>query len=76
MSSKGSARSHSQTYKKAIELKAVGSDETGAQNKARARLIILEAPAAPAQTAEAVQTPKTRAAGAWPSLSVTALISL
>ena len=34
-------------YKKAIELKAVGPDETDAQNKARARLIVLEAPAAP-----------------------------
>jgi len=34
-------------YKKAIELKAVFPGDTDAQNKVRARLIVLEAPAAP-----------------------------
>ena len=45
-------------YKKAIELKAMGSEAAGAQNKARARLIILEAPAAPVQTSEAAARPQ------------------
>ena len=36
-------------YKKAIELKAVGRDETDAQNQARAPLIVLETPTAPVQ---------------------------
>ncbi len=34
-------------YKKAVELKAGDPDQTDAQNKARARLIVLEAPALP-----------------------------
>ena len=34
-------------YKKAVELKATDNDDKNAQNKARARLIVLEAPAAP-----------------------------
>ncbi len=34
-------------YKRAIELKAANPDQTDFQNKARARLIVLEAPAAP-----------------------------
>jgi tetratricopeptide (TPR) repeat protein len=46
-------------YKKAIELKAADPKAIGAQNEARARLIVLEAPAAPAQTAITIQSPKT-----------------
>jgi tetratricopeptide (TPR) repeat protein len=45
-------------YKKAIELKAVGADEIDAQNKARARVIVLEAPAAPGPGSSVEQKPK------------------
>jgi regulator of sirC expression with transglutaminase-like and TPR domain len=46
-------------YKKAIELKAMGPKATGAQNKARARLIVLESPTAPVQASNVAQKPKT-----------------
>ena len=46
-------------YKKAIELKAVGTDEADAQNKARARVIVLEAPAAPGPGSSVEPKPKT-----------------
>ena len=46
-------------YKKAIELKANGADETDAQNKARARLIVLDAPTvAVARDSGAADKPK------------------
>ncbi len=45
-------------YKKAIELRASNRDDKDAQNKARARLIVLEAPAAQAQAAAEPHQPQ------------------